>query len=62
MIVRTWELKGCWLSGITESEFSSEANDKRLITANIVYDKAWLKWHASATAGLYTAIPTDYNL
>lgn len=62
MIVRTWELKGCWISGITESEFSSEANDKRLITANIVYDKAWLKWHASATSGLYTAIPTDYNL
>lgn len=62
MVVRTWELKGCWVSGISESEFNSESNDKRLITANITYDKSWLKWQASDTSGLYTPIPTDYNV
>ena len=61
MVVRTWELKGCWVSGISEPEFNSESNDKRLITVNIVYDKAWLRWSAGDdTKGMFTFIPTDY--
>ena len=38
--VRTWKLYGCWISGITEGEYSSEAPDKKLIDATIQYDRA----------------------
>ena len=39
-IIRTWTLKGCWISGISEPEFSNETNDKRTTTVTIVYDRA----------------------
>ncbi len=39
-VIRTWTLKGCWISGVSEGEFSNETNDKRQVTATIVYDKA----------------------
>ena len=39
-VIRTWTLKGCWISGLSEGEFSNENNEKRQVTATIVYDKA----------------------
>ena len=39
-LVRKWKLYGCWISEISESDFSAEGNNKRQITATIIYDKA----------------------
>lgn len=39
-IVRTWKLYGCWISGLSEDPYNHESNDKRAITATIIYDKA----------------------
>jgi hypothetical protein len=39
-IVRTWDLFGCWVSKISESEFDKETDNKRQITADIQYDYA----------------------
>lgn len=38
--VRTWRLYGCWISNITEGEYSNESGDKKLITATVQYDRA----------------------
>lgn len=38
--VRYWDLKGCWISGISEGEYDMENGDKRQITATIQFDKA----------------------
>lgn len=39
-LIRQWELKGCWINGITMPNYNQESGDKRDITANIVYDYA----------------------
>lgn len=39
-IVRQWKLHGCWVSGISESDYSSDSNDKHTITVTIQYDRA----------------------
>ena len=39
-LVRTWTLKGCWISGLQMDEFNQETSDKRTITATIPYDYA----------------------
>ena len=39
-VLRTWTLKGCWVSALSEDAFSGETNDKRTVTATIVYDRA----------------------
>ena len=39
-LVRKWRLYGCWISSISEGDYDSESNDKKLITATIEYDKA----------------------
>lgn len=39
-VIRTWTLKGCWISALSEEAFSNESNDKRTVSATIVYDKA----------------------
>lgn len=38
--IRYWELFGCWISELSEGEFSSEDDGKREITATIEYDRA----------------------
>lgn len=38
--VRSWTLYGCWISGISESDFDKENDGKRQITAEIQYDRA----------------------
>lgn len=39
-MVRYWNLKGCWISGISEDDFDMESGDLKTITATIEYDKA----------------------
>jgi hypothetical protein len=41
-LVRTWKLFGCWISGLSEGEFSHDSADKHTISATIEYDKAWI--------------------
>lgn len=38
--VRSWILHGCWVSAISESAFDKENDDKRQVSATIVYDRA----------------------
>ena len=39
-IVRQWKLHGCWISEISEPNYSSEGNDKHTISVTIQYDRA----------------------
>lgn len=39
-LVRYWDLKGCWISDLSEDDFNQEDGGKRQITAKIQYDKA----------------------
>lgn len=39
-ILRTWELKGCWVKDVKEASFSYENDDKRQVDVTIVYDRA----------------------
>ena len=34
---------GCWVSGLSESEFNMEQSGKKTITATISYDKAFME-------------------
>jgi hypothetical protein len=38
--VRKWDLRGCWISELSEDDFDKESDGKRQITATIEYDKA----------------------
>lgn len=38
--VRTWRLYGCWISNLTEGEYSNEDGGKHLIQATVQYDRA----------------------
>lgn len=38
--VRTWKLEGCWISEISEPEYSVDSNDSRRISVTIQYDRA----------------------
>lgn len=40
-IVRTWKLDGCWISNISEEDFSVDADGSRRISVTIVYDRAY---------------------
>lgn len=39
-LVRYWELKGCWVSGLSETGFDNENTNKKIVTAQITYDRA----------------------
>lgn len=39
-VIRYWEMKGCWVSEVSEDVFSNESNDIRKVTATIQFDKA----------------------
>lgn len=41
-LVRTWKLRGCWISSLTEDEYNHESAEKHNITATIEYDKAFI--------------------
>jgi hypothetical protein len=40
-VVRKWTLEGCWVSEVSEDNFSTESEGKRVFTATVVYDKAY---------------------
>ena len=42
-LVRTWVLKGCWISGLDMPDFNQEDGGKRQITASIQYDSAFME-------------------
>lgn len=42
-LVRTWKMLGCWVSGLTESDFSMDSAGKKTISATISFDKAFME-------------------
>ena len=55
-LIRYWELKGCWVSGISEEGWSSDNAEKKRITATIRYD-----WAIPYRNSIYDAtIPSKY--
>ena len=38
--VRTWRLYGCWISSLSEGEYTSDSGDKHQISCTIQYDRA----------------------
>ena len=43
-LVRTWVLRGCWVSKITEQNYDQDSTDARTIDVTIVYDKAYIDY------------------
>ena len=41
-LVRSWKLYGCWISSVSESEYSVTSNDMNQVSAEIIYDKEML--------------------
>ena len=39
-VIRSWRLEGCWVSDLSEDDFSNEEEGKKQVTATIVFDKA----------------------
>jgi hypothetical protein len=39
-LVRYWDLKGCWVKGISEVEWNNESSGKKTVTATIRFDRA----------------------
>lgn len=40
VLIKVWELKGCWITSLTETGYSSESPSKKTVTATIRYDRA----------------------
>ena len=40
VMVRYWDLKGCWLPELSEENFDMDSGDLRVITGTIAYDRA----------------------
>ena len=40
VLIKVWELKGCWITSLSESDYNSESSNKKTVTANISYDRA----------------------
>ena len=43
-LVRRWRMVGCWISGLSESEFNMESDSKKTVSATIQYDKAFMEY------------------
>ena len=41
-VVRSWNMYGCWISGISEDAYNSDQNSKKQTTATIEYDYAMI--------------------
>lgn len=39
-LIRTWNLEGCFVTGIDEGDFDRESDGKRQLTVSIAYDRA----------------------
>ena len=46
--IRQWIVKGCWVSGISETGYNNESNEKMVMTATIQYDKAYIDQSGNA--------------
>lgn len=44
--VRVWKLDGCWISSISENNFSVDENGARKISVTIEYDRAYVDYNA----------------
>ena len=42
--VRVWKLDGCWISSMSEQNFSQDANGARAISCTIEYDRAYVDY------------------
>lgn len=42
-MVRQWVLKGCWISALSEDDFNMDDGGKKVITATIEFDKAFMQ-------------------
>lgn len=42
-LVRTWKLLGCWISGLSEGEYTMEQSGKKTIQATITFDRAYME-------------------
>lgn len=40
VLIKIWELKGCWIMGLSEDSYTSESSNKKTVTARISYDRA----------------------
>ena len=40
VLLKVWELKGCWITSLTETGYSSESPAKKTVSATIRYDRA----------------------
>ena len=40
VLLKVWELKGCWITRLTESGYNSESPAKKTVSATIRYDRA----------------------
>ena len=40
VLLKVWELKGCWITSLTESGYNSESPAKKTVSATIRYDRA----------------------
>lgn len=49
-LVRQWQLDGCWISGLSESEFSHDSAEKHTIQCTIEYDRAFIMAPATDAA------------
>lgn len=43
-LVRYWELKGCWVSGLSEDSWDNNNSSIKAVTATIQYDRAIPHW------------------
>lgn len=43
-LVRTWVLRGCWVSKISETNYDHDSADNRTMDVTIVYDKAYIDY------------------
>jgi hypothetical protein len=43
-LVRYWELKGCWVSGLSEDGWDNDNSNIKKVTAKIQYDRAIPHW------------------
>jgi hypothetical protein len=41
-LVRTWVLRGCWVSKISEGNYDHDTAENKTLDVSIVYDKAYI--------------------
>lgn len=52
--IRSWTLKGCWISGVSDAEFDRATDAKRELSITLQYDRAEL----DTTVNTYDEVPS----